>query len=270
MFTINAFANLNELAPEPANEANPVPALPQFAIDALAILDELAPAANGADVPPLVNETNLLPANEANLLPANEANLLPANEANPLPALANLFPPNEANLLPALANDQNHSAVNKNVFPFKPFTKLNKKDIEARLEYLQKLVRDNGSEVTTWRVKADAAYELGRNDEMRLCMERSRLSLDVVTMLKTEIIELRKLQLEVKRYKLQKETVVKCEICQLEAKGFKIPNSPIKICLNCIYSAVLEHHTIKGWKQHADECECAKVQTGCCETVTQN
>lgn len=38
-----------------------------------------------------------------------------------------------------------------------------------------------------------------------------------------------------------------CGICNLETEGLQIPDTPIKICLKCIYSTVLEHNTKVDW-----------------------
>lgn len=49
------------------------------------------------------------------------------------------------------------------------------------------------------------------------------------------------------RRKLEKNKTIHCDICKLDEKGLEIPNSPIKVCLKCIYSTVLEHQTKKEW-----------------------
>jgi len=38
-----------------------------------------------------------------------------------------------------------------------------------------------------------------------------------------------------------------CGMCNLEARGLQIPDTPIKVCIKCIYSTVQEHQTKKIW-----------------------
>jgi hypothetical protein len=40
---------------------------------------------------------------------------------------------------------------------------------------------------------------------------------------------------------------VVCGICNVKSIGLQIPNSPVIVCLNCIYSTVLEHSTKVDW-----------------------
>jgi hypothetical protein len=40
---------------------------------------------------------------------------------------------------------------------------------------------------------------------------------------------------------------VTCGICSFKELGLQIPNSPITVCLKCIYATVLEHSTKVDW-----------------------
>lgn len=69
-----------------------------------------------------------------------------------------------------------------------------------------------------------------------------------------KLLKLQKKFQREKNEKLQKTKCVEgvvnevvCGICNVKSIGLQIPNSPIIVCLNCIYATVLEHQTKKDW-----------------------
>ena len=55
------------------------------------------------------------------------------------------------------------------------------------------------------------------------------------------------------RRELEKNKTIHCDICKLDEIGLEIPNSPVKVCLKCIYSTVLENQTKKEWINGVEE-----------------
>lgn len=75
-----------------------------------------------------------------------------------------------------------------------------------------------------------------------------KFKLDELKFIEHKMEKLLTVQQEFKKNKMLGPII--CGICNLESEGLQILESPIKICLKCIYSAVLEHQTKNEWSTH--------------------
>src|SRR5581483_2683138 len=100
------------------------------------------------------------------------------------------------------------------------------------------------------RLNHDCGDPYTNYSEAQICLPDIQRWQQIAKVYEDRITELIKLRQQLQKHELSE---IICAFCDKEEKGLEIPGSPIKICLRCIYSTVLEHQTKKLWAKDSEK-----------------
>jgi len=141
----------------------------------------------------------------------------------------------------------------------KVLTKLNKITIKERIEHVQNNLNKLIDDLTYWHERSESDPDHYGQNYIDNARRRVNLTWEKIKSCKDELIELRKLLIKVKEYKLKKHSKVQCSVCNTVAKGVKVPESGTNLCYNCVYATVLEQQTKKDWVKQTDNEQVTKA-----------
>lgn len=136
-------------------------------------------------------------------------------------------------------------------------------EIDKRLQYLYTKCKELK---TTYEGYVARAHKHPSEYGYHLTMARTSISLYNIR--QNEINSLQELRIKTKEYdrKVEKDKrkenernkPIHCGICNMDGIGVEIPNTPVKVCVNCIYSTILECQTKLDWDKNK-QMQTAKV-----------